>query len=134
SWIANPLKVTRVAKPGPYWFATPPLTRRSAAPSPDRRGTLHPSGLLPSGEGGAQRRMRGVVGTITRLSETSSSASLDVETSVTAELIITITRHKYWRATIDGHPAQLQPANIAYQGLSVPAGRHRVELRYRNPV
>ena len=73
-------------------------------------------------------------GVVTRVAETSNSATVDVETSATALLIITITRHKYWRATIDGRPAQLQPANIAYQGLSVPPGRHRVELRYRNPV
>jgi hypothetical protein len=112
--IDNPVTVTRVGNPGRYWFAPAPLTRQ-------------PPALLPSGEGGAQRRMRGVA-------ETSSSTTLDVETSETALLIITITRHKYWRATIDGHPAQLQPANIAYQGLSVPPGRHRVELRYRNSV
>jgi uncharacterized membrane protein YfhO len=26
------------------------------------------------------------------------------------------------------------PANLAYQGVAVPAGTHRLELRYRNPL
>jgi hypothetical protein len=71
---------------------------------------------------------------IVRVSETSNSAALDVDAHETSLLIITITRHKYWRATIDGNQAPLQPANIAYQALSVPAGRHRVEIRYHNPL
>ncbi|HKS22385.1 MAG TPA: YfhO family protein [Thermoanaerobaculia bacterium] len=71
---------------------------------------------------------------ILTLRETSSSATLDVEANGPAFLVITITRHKYWRATIDGRAAPLVPANIAFQGLIVPAGRHRIELRYRNPL
>ncbi len=73
-------------------------------------------------------------GRILRLRETSSSASLDVQTNDTALLVITITRHKYWRATLDGRTAPLIPANFAYQSLTVPPGTHRIELRYRNPV
>ncbi|PYQ47637.1 MAG: hypothetical protein DMF59_18360 [Acidobacteria bacterium] len=73
-------------------------------------------------------------GRVLHVTETSSSVTLDVDVTETSLLIITITRHKYWRATIDGQPAQLMPANIAYQSLSVPPGRHRVEIRYRNPL
>ena len=49
-------------------------------------------------------------------------------------LVISITRHKYWRATIDGRDAELIPVNIQYQGLIVPAGRHTIRMRYRNPL
>ncbi|HYS55721.1 MAG TPA: hypothetical protein VER58_18325, partial [Thermoanaerobaculia bacterium] len=73
-------------------------------------------------------------GKIVGIAEASSTATLDVEATETSLLIITITRHKYWHATIDGRPAELMPANIAYQSLSVPPGRHRVEVRYRNPL
>ncbi len=66
--------------------------------------------------------------------ETSNRATIDVDASGRAFLVATVTRHKYWRATIDGRPAQLLPANFAYQGLEVPAGRHRIEMRYRNPL
>ena len=44
-----------------------------------------------------------------------------------AELLI-------WRATIDGKPAPLIAANIAYQALRVPAGAHEIEFRYSNPL
>jgi hypothetical protein len=74
-----------------------------------------------------------VPGTV-RVHETSNAATIDVDASAPARLIITVTRHKYWQATIDGHPATLQPANIAYQSLDVPAGRHRIGMRYRNPL
>jgi hypothetical protein len=35
-----------------------------------------------------------------------------------------------WRATVDGSPAALGVVNGAFRGLVVPAGGHRVELRY----
>jgi len=73
-------------------------------------------------------------GQVLRASESSSTAAIDVETSRDALMSIAITRHKYWRALIDGRAATLQPENLAYQALLIPAGKHRIELRYRNPV
>jgi len=66
--------------------------------------------------------------------ETPNSATIDVEAAAPAPLTILVTRHKYWRVTIDGRDAAVTPANIAYQSVLVPAGRHRVEMRYRNPL
>jgi uncharacterized membrane protein YfhO len=57
-----------------------------------------------------------------------------VQSAGDALLVISITRHKYWHATIDGHPAPLIGANIAYQALRVPAGAHDVRLWYDNPL
>ncbi|HJT17013.1 MAG TPA: hypothetical protein VJ853_06490, partial [Thermoanaerobaculia bacterium] len=70
-------------------------------------------------------------GQILKVAETSSTADLDVQGPST--VIITITIHKYWHAFIDGHETELRPANIAFQSLAIPAGRHHVALRYRNP-
>jgi uncharacterized membrane protein YfhO len=36
-----------------------------------------------------------------------------------------------WRATVDGTPASVLRANVAFQAVAVPAGSHRVELVYR---
>ena len=47
--------------------------------------------------------------------------------------MISITPHRYWKATIDGGKAELIRTNVGYQGMIVPAGRHRIEMRYRNP-
>ncbi|HUJ27932.1 MAG TPA: YfhO family protein [Myxococcales bacterium] len=38
-----------------------------------------------------------------------------------------------WTATLDGAPAAIYPANVAARGIAVPAGHHRVEMRYRTP-
>jgi hypothetical protein len=73
-------------------------------------------------------------GNVTRYAEEQNSATIDVESSGPALLVMTVTRHKYWQAWIDGKHAELLPVNIAYQGVLVPAGKHRVTMRYRNPL
>jgi uncharacterized membrane protein YfhO len=35
-----------------------------------------------------------------------------------------------WRATVDGRPVRIWPANFGFQALEVPAGRHEVRLDY----
>jgi hypothetical protein len=67
------------------------------------------------------------------VSETANRAHIAVDCTGRALLVISVTAHKYWRADIDGASATIQPVNIAYQGVVVPAGRHAVRLRYRNP-
>jgi Bacterial membrane protein YfhO len=73
-------------------------------------------------------------GRVTRVDEHPSRIALDVVASGKAFLVISITAHKYWSATIDGQPATLVPANIGFQGLIVAPGTHHIELRYRNPL
>jgi uncharacterized membrane protein YfhO len=63
-----------------------------------------------------------------------NAADIDVVAGAVAFLSISVTSHKYWSATIDGQPAQLIPANIAYQGLFVPRGAHHIRMEYRNPM
>jgi len=36
-----------------------------------------------------------------------------------------------WKVTLDDREAPLLRANVAFRAVSVPAGRHRVEMRYR---
>ena len=49
-------------------------------------------------------------------------------------LVMSVTPHKYWRITIDGKRVEPVVTNIGYQGIIVPAGKHRVEMRYRNDL
>jgi hypothetical protein len=60
--------------------------------------------------------------------------AVDVEAGGRSFLALAITRHKYWSATIDGAPATIHPANVAFQGVVIEPGRHHLELVYRNPV
>ena len=56
------------------------------------------------------------------------------EVSATAPSLVVVAQAytSSWRAEVDGHPVPLWRANHAYQAVLVPAGEHRVELRYRD--
>lgn len=77
---------------------------------------------------------RAAAGRVLAASESPNGAVLDVDASGPAFLVMTVTRHKYWQITIDGRPVPVVAANFAYQGVQVPEGRHRVIMRYRNPL
>ncbi len=95
------------------------------------------------GAGGPVRRtayidgspFRPAPGSVLRVTETSNTARLDVETGGRAFLMISVTPHKYWRVTVDGHEVPSVVTNVGYQGVFIPtAGRHLVTMRYRNPL
>jgi len=71
---------------------------------------------------------------VTRVRETANTATIDVTAAGRAYLVASVTGHRYWTATIDGHPVPLIATNLAYQGLVVPAGTHTIVMRYRNPL
>jgi hypothetical protein len=73
-------------------------------------------------------------GEVRRVDEKRNSVRLDVRAAGRAFLVLSVTGHKYWSATIDSQKAAIVPANVAFQGVVVPAGTHTVELRYRNPL
>ena len=66
--------------------------------------------------------------------ESANRTELEVEADAGAFLVLSSTNHKYWQATIDGAPAGITETNIAFQGVTVPAGKHRVVLSYYNPM
>jgi hypothetical protein len=74
------------------------------------------------------------VGRVLKVAEGTNWAEIEVESGGDALLVCSITRHKYWNATIDERPAAIVPVNIAYQAVRVPAGRHKVSLCYWNPL
>jgi hypothetical protein len=73
-------------------------------------------------------------GEVTVVHERSNDIELNVRAEGQGFLLCSITRHRYWQATIDGLPAPLVTANVAYQGLHVSTGAHVVRLTYRNPL
>ena len=80
----------------------------------------------------AEARGHTEAGQVLTASQTSNSATLRVRAAGDALLVASITRHKYWHASIDGKPAALIPVNVAYQAVSIPPGSHDVEMRYDN--
>ncbi|MEO8219046.1 MAG: hypothetical protein ABI718_18375 [Acidobacteriota bacterium] len=73
-------------------------------------------------------------GRLLRSSETANSIAIDVESSGRSLLVIGVTPHKYWQATIDGMTAPLMITNVGYQSLLIGPGRHQIRMRYRNPL
>ncbi|HUR83204.1 MAG TPA: YfhO family protein, partial [Thermoanaerobaculia bacterium] len=73
-------------------------------------------------------------GVVRGVRETPNTARIDVDASGNDALYMSVTPHKYWRVTVDGRDAAPRIANIGFQSVDVPAGRHLVEMRYRNPL
>ena len=71
-------------------------------------------------------------GVVRGVRETANTATIDVDANGRSFLVMSVTPNKYWRITIDGKEAPAVVTNIGFQGVEVPAGRHRVEMRYRN--
>lgn len=71
-------------------------------------------------------------GVVTRVVENANAARMEVRATGRAFLVMSVTSHRGWKATIDGKPLELIPVNIAYQGALIPAGSHVVQMRYRN--
>jgi hypothetical protein len=66
--------------------------------------------------------------------ETANTAAIDAESSGRGFLVMSVTPHKYWTITIDGRETTALRTNLGFQGIVVPPGRHRVEMRYYNTV
>ncbi|HEU4887727.1 MAG TPA: hypothetical protein VFV49_07575, partial [Thermoanaerobaculia bacterium] len=114
-----------------YYFASEMAEARNAEEFVKKLGAGHFRREVAFVADGAFAPARGVVRAV---DEWTNGARLDVEAAGRAFLVMSVTPHKYWRVTIDGRPAQPVVTNIGYQGVAVPAGRHLVEMRYRNPL
>jgi uncharacterized membrane protein YfhO len=66
--------------------------------------------------------------------ETADRVRLDVELSTDGHVVLVDTYDPGWRAQVDGRPAALLRANLAFRAVAVPAGRHVVEMAYRPPL
>jgi Bacterial membrane protein YfhO len=128
--VWRPVRIQRVPSQGRYWFA------RGIIPVHNEDELLAAFRTIPDVRGLAfvpWPSFSPAPARVVTARETTNATELGVESSGRALLVITVTRDEHWRATIDGAPAELLPANVAYQALEVPKGRHHIEMRYRNP-
>lgn len=56
--------------------------------------------------------------------------NLTVNADSPATIVVRQSFSPGWRAEIDGKPADILPADVLYQAIVIPAGRHQVTLRY----
>jgi len=57
-------------------------------------------------------------------------AMIDTNVAQDSYLIITDAYFPGWNATIDGQPATIERADLLFRAVKVPAGQHRIEMRY----
>ncbi|MFM7317482.1 MAG: YfhO family protein [bacterium] len=67
---------------------------------------------------------------ITLESDEGDTMRISLNAAADAWLRIGVSFDPGWHATIDGQPASIYPAQLAYMAVPVPAGKHTLELRY----
>jgi len=76
---------------------------------------------LPPGNGGAR---------VNVMSYAASAVTVETHTSTASFLVATDAYYPGWEARIDGTRAPLYITDVAFRGVRVPAGDHRVEMRF----
>jgi hypothetical protein len=71
---------------------------------------------------------------ITASKVTSHTVDFATEAAEPSLAVVAQTYYPDWCAEIDGEPARLLRANVAFQAVQIPAGRHQVHLFYRDRV
>ena len=63
-----------------------------------------------------------------------STQAVDIAVDAAEPSLVVVAQTYYhnWRAEIDGQPAPLLRANVAFQAVQVPAGKHQVHLFYQD--
>jgi hypothetical protein len=56
----------------------------------------------------------------------------EIEAAEPSLVVVSQSFYHVWRASVDGQAVPLLRANLAFQALQVPAGRHRMTLQYRD--
>ncbi len=56
---------------------------------------------------------------------------LDTESSARSFLVTSETNYPGWRAFVDSEERTIVQTNVAFRGLTVPAGKHRIEMRFQ---
>jgi len=60
-------------------------------------------------------------------------AVIDVNAPQPGYLVFTDAHYPGWIATVDGQPVEIERADIMFRAAKVPAGQHRVAMRYQPP-
>jgi Bacterial membrane protein YfhO len=126
----RPIRIVRGPTLPRYWFADQIVPIRSREEFVRDLATKRWSDRVAFVD--AQTRVSLPHGEVLSASESSHSAT--VRTEGEGLLVASVTPHRYWRATIDGKPAQPITVNIGLQGVVVPPGAHTIRFDYFNPL
>jgi hypothetical protein len=85
--------------------------------------------LLP--EGTPRAAPAGFVGRCRLVRRTPDRIVLEASASAPAHVVVADAYDPGWKATVDGRPTSVRRANVGFQAVGVPPGRHVVEMVYR---
>jgi hypothetical protein len=71
------------------------------------------------------------VGQVTVVEQGSQRVLLTVEAPSAGFVVLTDTFYRGWQATVDGQPATIWPANLAFRAVAVEAGPHEIVFSYQ---
>lgn len=71
------------------------------------------------------------VGKVRVLWRRSDSIGAEADLNASGFVVFVESYYTGWRAAVDGVPTAVRRANVLFRAVSVPAGRHRIELTYR---
>jgi hypothetical protein len=98
-----------------------------------RRGELDPRGACVVEGGDALDQPPGEAGRVTVEALDFDRLALSVQAERPGVLLVREAWAPGWTARVDGAPAPVVPADLAFRAVAVPAGARRVELRYLAP-
>ena len=108
---------------------TQPVTDHEAA-----WAAIHAAGFDPHGAAvveGASNLSAGGQGQVAEIRHQANRLTMQVTADAPAFVVISQMWYPGWQAWVDGAPAgPVLRTNYTFQGISVPAGAHRVELRF----
>jgi hypothetical protein len=73
-------------------------------------------------------------GSVLRVDRGTHAVAVEAESAGPALLVVQDAWWPGWRASIDGNPAQLLPADLLVRAVRWPPGRHRLEMVYEPPA
>lgn len=82
-------------------------------------------------DGRARSTPESFLGTSRILRLAPDRVTLDVDASAPGFVVLADAFDPGWRATVDGLPARVRRANLAFRAVAVAEGRHVVEMVYR---
>jgi uncharacterized membrane protein YfhO len=99
---------------------------------------IHAAGFDPRGAAvveGASNLSVGGRGQVAEIRYQANRLTMQVTADAPAFVVISQMWYPGWQAWVDGAPAgPVLRTNYTFQGVSVPAGAHRVELRFEPPL
>ena len=97
---------------------------------PERTAIVEAVGGLGESATGGSRADQGVRPTVEVISYGNAALRLRVRTSGGGFLVAAESWYPGWEAVLDGKPARLYVADVAFRGVMVPAGEHEITMRF----